>query len=391
MTDDVKRSFIDGDGSDITPEEANRRLAQIKENGISASTSGMHEYSHYSFADACNTARPKKYLIAGHVQASALHMTYGEPASGKTFLVIDKAATIACEEISTWQGRHVNHGQVVYFAGEASEGVKIRCAGWATERGINPDNVKMTIFDEVFNLDDENDTEHQLEDTISNIEVYAPNPVYVVIDTLHAFMNGDENQAKDTKAFLAVCRKLIQKFGCAVELIHHVGVSNDAKGRARGSSSWRGAMDIETLVQNESSDDSSITCRITQRKHKDGKKCRPFTVRMNEVVLPDMFDEEGNPVTTLVPEKQETIIYLRNDSQPQPQTPRLTPKELFARKTYKEAAIRHGRISLEGNTGASFIDVGLEQWREVCYELSTADNERKKCDEIGRASCRERV
>ena len=365
MTDEELRRFIDGEGSDITPEYANRRLAQLKGNGVSAAASVMHEYSHYSFAEACRTAKPKKYLISGHVQANALHMTYGEAASGKTFLVLDQALTIACEEIDTWQGRHVNHGQVVYFAGEASEGVKIRCAAWANERGINPEKVKMTIIDEVFDFDDDTDTVHTLENTIANIEAFAPSPVYIVIDTLHAFMHGDENQAKDTKKFLAMCRKLIRKFGCALMLIHHVGVSTDAKERGRGSSSWRGAMDIEILVKQEDSNDSGITCRISQKKHKDGKKCRPFTLKMNEVVLPGLFDEEERPVTTLVPETESTIV-----TESIKDKGRKVSKTLNrAFKTFKEAAIRHGRISVDNSTGNSFVDITLEEWREVAYEI----------------------
>lgn len=356
---------------DTTPEESAMIRARLQQAAMndSAPQPRMHEYSHYSFAEACRTAKPKTYLISGHIQAKALHMTYGEPASGKTFLVLDQALTIACEEIDTWQGRRVNHGQVVYFAGEASEGVKIRCAAWAAERGIDPEKVKMTIIDEVFDLDDEDDEEHNLENTIANIEAFAPGPVYIVIDTLHAFMHGDENQAKDTKKFLAVCRKLIRKFGCAVMLIHHVGVSTDAKERGRGSSSWRGAMDIEILVKQEDSNDSGITCKVSQKKHKDGKKCRPFTLKMNEVVLPGLFDDEGNAVTTLVPDTESTTA--TDSAQDKGRKVNKTLNRGF--KTFKEAAIRYGRTSVDYSTGDSFVDITLDEWREVAYEILDVD------------------
>ena len=381
MSDTTKDYLLSSNEDDTTPEESARirteRNAMTKNEATkegNAQPSVIHEYSHYSFAEACRTAKPKTYLISGHIQAKALHMTYGEPASGKTFLVLDQALTIACEEIDTWQGRRVKHGHVVYFAGEASEGVKIRCAAWAEERGIDPEKVHMTIVDEVFDLDGDSDVEHSLANTIANIESFAPNVVYIVIDTLHAFMGGDENLAKDTRNFLAACRKLIRKFSCAVALIHHVGVSNDAKGRARGSSSWRGAMDIMTLVQQQDSSDSGITCKVMQMKHKDGKKCKPFMLKMNEVVLPGLFDDEGNAVTSLVPETESMIA--ASTTQDRERKVSKTLNRAF--KTFKEAAIRHGRLSVDYATGDSFIDITLDEWRGVAYEILDLEKEAQR-------------
>ena len=47
---------------------------------------------------------------------------------------------------------------------------------------------------------------------------------------------------------LDACGHLQAEFGCAVILVHHTGVSDEAQHRARGSSAWRGALDIEISV-----------------------------------------------------------------------------------------------------------------------------------------------
>ena len=158
---DNEEYLLNGDGNDTTPQGSNEQRESQEGNNARTSqqaTNSTHEenaqggnddgdYSHFSFAEACRTAKPQTYLIYNEVLSKGLHMTYGEPASGKTFYVIDKAASIACEEITSWHGKNIRHGQVVYFAGEASEGVKLRCKGWAIKRGINPENVNLVIFD----------------------------------------------------------------------------------------------------------------------------------------------------------------------------------------------------------------------------------------------------
>ena len=387
---DNEEYLLNGDGNDTTPQGSNEQRESQEGNNARTSqqaTNSTHEenaqggnddgdYSHFSFAEACRTAKPQTYLIYNEVLSKGLHMTYGEPASGKTFYVIDKAASIACEEIKSWHGKNIRHGQVVYFAGEASEGVKLRCKGWAIKRGINPENVNLVIFNEVFCLDDEKDTEHTINKTIQQIRKHAPNAVYILFDTLHAFMHGDENLAVDTNKFLKVCRTLSNTFDCAVELIHHVGNSQDAKKRGRGSSAWKGAMDIETLVENIASTDTSLTCRISQNKHKDGKKHK-LVFNMEEVVLPGLFDDAGHAVTTLVPEIDEANTNAITTAEPKKNAkPKLGKAQQFAIDSFREAAKLHGEIITDNpETGHETIRLENSKWRDYTYTILPCTNE----------------
>ena len=47
---------------------------------------------------------------------------------------------------------------------------------------------------------------------------------------------------------LNACNGLMKEFDCSVLLVHHTGVSEEAQHRARGSSAWRGALDVEISV-----------------------------------------------------------------------------------------------------------------------------------------------
>ena len=95
----------------------------------------------------------------------------------------------------------------------------------------------------------------------------------IVVDTLHRFLLGDENSAQDAKTMLDACAALMREFNCSVLLVHHTGVSEEAQHRARGSSAWRGALDIEISII-PSKDGQPL--EIVQRKQKDGELSEPL-------------------------------------------------------------------------------------------------------------------
>ena len=119
-------------------------------------------------------------------------------------------------------------------------------------------------------------------------------PEIIVVDTLHRFLDGDENSAQDAKSMLDACGALIHEFGCSVILVHHTGVSNEAQHRARGSSAWRGALDIEISVI------PGDTIEIVQRKSKDAEEAVPVFAELESVPIKGWMDEDGEQVTSAV-------------------------------------------------------------------------------------------
>lgn len=333
-------------------------------------------YSHHSFADFCKTPTPIKYLVKGYVQEQALHMYFGEPACGKSFTVLDIAASIACEDIYTWHGITLKHGAVVYLAGEGATGLRKRCAGWAAKNEVNPDTVQLEIIDEVFHLDDTTE-DYNIDSTIANIKTIYENPALIVIDTVHVFMSGDENKAVDVAAMLSACRKLIRELGCAVLLIHHVGVDQSAKGRARGSSSFRGAMDIEIQV---TKNERLIT--LTQKKNKDNEIEKPLVFTLSQVTVPEWLDDEGTPVTTCIIELNQTRTEAAASQKKERE--QISASEKRARETYTEAMKKYGRRIIDEETGHELAAVDIEDWRKILYANSSADNDDTKRTQFNR-------
>ena len=209
--------------------------------------------------------------------------------------------------------------------------------------------------------------EHNIDSTIANIRAVCPNVKLVAIDTLNRYMSGEENSATDMGAFVFACSKLQRELGCAVLIVHHSGLAQEAKTRARGSGSLHNALDIEIQCVK-----SGMTCTLTQTKNKEAEKDKPVSFDMKEIEIPGVRNKKGILVrtTTLVPIFNEAQTEALATAEPEKQKGKNHSKA-FTRgiKTFKEAAIRHGRLTTNEATGEEFIDVELEEWRKVAYAM----------------------
>jgi hypothetical protein len=124
-------------------------------------------------------------------------------------------------------------------------------------------------------------------------------PKAIFVDTLHRFLEGDENSSKDAKTMIDACDKLKYEFGCTVILVHHTGLNADD--RARGSSSWKGAMDFEYNIK-KSGNVLTFYCK----KMKDSEEHKPIVFNLKCVDLIGINHETGKPVTTLLLELAES-------------------------------------------------------------------------------------
>ena len=240
--------------------------------------------------DFCSQPAPIRWLVKRWIQDKALVMVHGPSGGGKTFVVLDWMLHIA-SGIPQWISHKVKPGPVFYMAGEGHHGLRARIAAWKHHHQAA--RLDMWITKSGCDL---NTTEGYLK-VVHELHRLDIHPSVIVIDTLHRFMVGDENSAQDAKTMLDACAALMQEFGCTVILVHHTGVSEEAQHRARGSSAWRGALDIEISVIPAKGDKS---IEIVQRKSKDAEIAKPAYVSLKQVTLPGWLDEDGQPVTSAI-------------------------------------------------------------------------------------------
>lgn len=238
----------------------------------------------------CENPSPIRWLVKNWVQGQALQMVHGPSGCGKTFLVLDWCLRIAAG-LPEWNGHRVREGSVVYLAGEGHYGLRGRVKAWKIHHGI--DELSMWLSRDGCDLNKH--PGYQL--VADHIRALPVNPDVIVVDTLHRFLLGDENSAQDAREMLDACAKLMKEFSCTVILVHHTGVSEEAQHRARGSSAWRGALDIEVSVISAGPDDP---IEVVQRKSKDSEITPPVWVELQKVDLPGWVDEDGEQVSSAV-------------------------------------------------------------------------------------------
>lgn len=239
--------------------------------------------------------QPISWLVRDWVQGNALMMVHGPSGCGKTFVVLDWAMHIASYQDS-WHGKTIHGGAVAYLAGEGHNGLRGRTALWLQEH--QPDACELYISQSGTDLN----TAEGLAKAAEAIRAMPVSPRLVVVDTLHRFLLGDENSAQDTKTMLDACAHLMGEFDCSVLLVHHTGVNPEAQNRARGSSAWKGALDIEVSIENKDG-----LLNIIQRKNKDSELAESLCVRLEKTAIDGWLDEDGQQVySALVVETDET-------------------------------------------------------------------------------------
>ena len=241
----------------------------------------------------CSQPAPISWLVKRWLQDNALMMVHGPSGGGKTFIVLDWALRIA-GGVTNWRGHKVTPGTVVYLAGEGHHGLRGRVAAWKHHHKVK--STKIWVSRSGCDLN----TDAGYQRVAESLRSLAEPPKLIIVDTLHRFLLGDENSAQDAKTMLDACANLMNAFGCSVLLVHHTGVSDEAQHRARGSSAWRGALDIEVSVVPKKGDKP---IEIIQRKSKDAELAMSHQAELRTIEIPGWIDDEGEPVKSAIVEE----------------------------------------------------------------------------------------
>ena len=254
--------------------------------------------------DFCAQPSPISWLVKRWIQSQALVMVHGPSGGGKTFVVLDWCLRMA-SGIEDWAGHKVRQGNVVYLAGEGHHGLRGRVAAWKHHHQAG--KLAMWLSKDGCDLN----TPTGYLKVVEQVRMLKDRPSVIVVDTLHRFLAGDENSAQDAKTMLDACNALMMEFNCSVILVHHTGVSDEAQHRARGSSAWRGALDIEiSIVPGK----DNVPMQIVQRKSKDAELAETIHVELQQVAIPGWRDEDDQQVTSAVIVQAQAPIVTKKDS-----------------------------------------------------------------------------
>ena len=240
--------------------------------------------------ELANAPMSSPWLIRNWLQQNALMMIHGASGCGKTFLVLDMCLHLS-SDVTTWFGLPIKNASVLYLAGEGGNGLGPRIGAWNTFHGKA--GTRLFVSRGACDLN----TKGGVDFVKKEIESIEGPPELIVVDTLHRFLQGDENRADDIKTMISSCDKLMQAFNCSVLFVHHCGLSKETRNRGRGSSAMGAAMDIEMNLTRK--DDASLS--LAQVKSKDSELAKPLSLSLERVTIPNKrYDDDGPPISSLV-------------------------------------------------------------------------------------------
>lgn len=298
--------------------ENNKLLEKFDE----AATKSKPLFSLISSVELTSTPRPNDWLIKGLIERGNLLLVFGQPENGKSLLTLDMAFCVATG--IDFFGRKVKQGSVIYLAGEGHSGLARRLKVLELKYGIKAPHLYLSKMPaDLMSPEGAGDVREALDDVCSDATL-------VIIDTLHRnFGAGDENSSKDFGIFCHNLDIYIKKQGEAVLVVHHSGHAEGQ--RSRGSSSIKGAMDVEYCVLKK---DSSI--KVTCTKVKDFEKPEPFHLKIVQRET-EWLGEDGEPITSVFLEHAE-----QSESSSSSREKALNPKNVKVLDCLKAALSKHG-------------------------------------------------
>ena len=237
-----------------------------------------------SGADLCN-ATPMRWMVRGVLPAERFAALYGQSGSGKSFLVLDMAFTVASGDIE-WFGRSVIQAQVTYVCLEGEAGMGKRVKAWSLHHNKPvPDALRFIM--QPFDLRS-NDVPGLAEAIVAS----GGEGGLVIVDTLsRAAPGADENSSVDMGKIIAAAKQLQILVGGLVLLVHHTG--KDATRGLRGHSSLYAALDGAIEV---TATDTRRAWSVAKSKDDVTGDAHPFKLKIVTVDI----DDEGNEITSCV-------------------------------------------------------------------------------------------
>ncbi|MCB1784206.1 MAG: AAA family ATPase [Alphaproteobacteria bacterium] len=322
------------------------------------SKKSTRKFNFIPVSEIINNLKPTRWLINGYIEQHTMTMIFGDPASGKSFVAIDKSCCIVTG--TPYHGHDVSQGAVFYIAGEGHNGLGRRFKAWEQHNGISLENAPLYIAERPAQLFDEKHA-NTVADAVQELaDKHGVTPCLIVIDTLaRNFGGGDENSTKDMNLFIQHVDELKDRWKATALTVHHTG-HND-KDRARGAIALKGAMDHEYRVQKDSCD--IITLQST--KTKDGPNPAPLSFEIVTVPLPL---NSGNILI-------EGAALSKTETQTRIKGKKLSPQKRRAVDILRTCLIEKGEKRYVRKGMAQVDCVTLEEYREYLRVENIVDSD----------------
>lgn len=238
---------------------------------------GNQQFKFIHNSEIVENLEPIRWRIEGVMEDDTLYNDFGDVASYKTFVALDRCLCVAAG--IHYHGHVVKQGTVFYIAGEGQQGIGRRIAAWHTYHGTKAEDMPFFIARTVIDLMNPKAIDEVKRAVDKLAAEYGPLAI-VHLDTLSRnFGAGDENATKDMNRAV---NNLSSGLGTDIirGITHHTGHLN--KDRARGSIALRAAADHEyRITYNADTGKVLVQCM----KMKDAPLAPPMLFTPKEILL----------------------------------------------------------------------------------------------------------
>jgi phage/plasmid primase-like uncharacterized protein len=281
---DIVLPTIDGDFNDMMSEkgiDAVRDIVfgKVKQEGL-----------FITIEDMMAGIKKPNWLIKGILERGSMNLLFGESGAGKSLFAMDWAFCAATGR--DWHGHKIKEElKSLIIMGEGLRGASMRFKALSQKYGEAPKNIRLSRRS--INLLDSKEAD----DILKIVAELDFKPSIIMIDTLHRNMVGDENSSEDMAMYFKSIELLARRLDAAIVTVHHSGHGD--KGRSRGSSSIKAAMDAEFCVTKNG---DGITFSCTKSKDFGFGTDMSFVIKEVELEGEVFYDEDDD--------KQITSVYL---------------------------------------------------------------------------------
>ena len=193
---------------------------------------------------ALQHVKPPEWILNDFIPDESYVILFGAPWTFKTFLALDIALTIACEDPINTLWTPACCGPVLFIAGEGRSSIAKRVKAWEQVHNDSEQVKDFVLVDPVPLI---SITEEYLTALIGDLMRRHPDGYFLTVnDTIGRSMAGaDENTQQAASAFTMLTQRLRAGLGGSVLALHHSGHKNEE--RAIGSSVF--GRDSDTLVR----------------------------------------------------------------------------------------------------------------------------------------------
>lgn len=244
------------------------------------------------WSDMDRVAVSEDWAVDDVLHRGDVALVYGASMSGKSFLVLDMALSVA--RGVPWFGKRVKAGGVIYQAGEGGKGLLKRMRAYRQHHEV-ADRLPFVLLPARVNLWSADGDADALVEEITAYAAWMADPLQlVVIDTLATASAGaNENRSEDVSVLLANGERIRDATGAAVLWVHHKNAGGE---KPRGHTSLLANVDASIEVNRSEENQSERSFRIA--KVKDGEDGEEFGFQLQPVTIGARDD--GKLITSCV-------------------------------------------------------------------------------------------